>query len=349
MTHAMARPLTLAFLLIASLCAMPASATTNCDTSYQNCRAHLIALMDAEQVEIDWMTWFVTDFREVYALERAHKRGVKVRVIGNSRYWADERRTMDYLKARGIPVRFKRGIRGSGAHTKAMIFAGQMVVEHGGANYSDQSFKPIVPYVNYTDEIVQFNDEPSIVQSFMRSFDDEWTDRTQFYNYGNAAGPERSYPIYAIDPRLQLTTPYDETAFNDRLVFLIDHETSRIQVIMYRLTSPRLVTSLLAALSRNIPVMILSDPDSMHWRTHGRDIRKLIAAGAQVKQRVHRGMTHEKFALFHSQGVYVLGSQNWDTIWSGTYEHNLFDNDAFSLYWMQQHFDRKWNAPAEFR
>jgi hypothetical protein len=54
--------------------------------------------------------------------------------------------------------------------------------------------------------------------------------------------------------------------------------------------------------------------------------------------------------LFHSQGLYVLGSQNWEFIWTGTFEHNLFEaGDPEGLAWLYAHFERKWNSPSEFR
>src|SRR5205814_9627615 len=56
------------------------------------------------------------------------------------------------------------------------------------------------PYVNYTDEVVAFTNNLSLLHSFMTKFDDLWTSTTEFANYANVTGPlTRSFPIYPID------------------------------------------------------------------------------------------------------------------------------------------------------
>ncbi len=82
-----------------------------------------------------------------------------------------------------------------------MLFGGQHVVEFSGANYSDNAWVPVTPYVNYIDESTYFTDDPGIVESFKRKFDDSWIDTSNFRNDANVSGAlVRSYPLYSIDP-----------------------------------------------------------------------------------------------------------------------------------------------------
>lgn len=57
---------------------------------------------------------------------------------------------------------------------KFMTFAGQNVVQFGSANYSPHAFVPVEPLVNFIDEAIFFSDDPAIVNSFKRRFDDAW-------------------------------------------------------------------------------------------------------------------------------------------------------------------------------
>ena len=118
----------------------------------------------------------------------------------------------DQLQAAGIPMRNRPA---SGIlHWKMIIFAGQGQVEFAGANYAPFELTPEMPYVNYTDEIVFFTNNPSLVHSFMPKFDDLWTSTTEFADYANITAPlTRSFPIYPIDPELNF--PPDDS-YRDR-------------------------------------------------------------------------------------------------------------------------------------
>jgi hypothetical protein len=94
-------------------------------------------------------------------------------------------------------------------HWKVAIFAGQGQVEFAGANYAPFEMTPEIPFVNFTDEIVMFTNNPSLVQSFMRRFDDLWVSTTEFATYANPIPLARSYPLYSIDP--QLNFPPDQS------------------------------------------------------------------------------------------------------------------------------------------
>lgn len=337
---------TLTAIVIAIMWPVLASADTLCDTSHQNCRVLLVQLINHEQERIDIFAWFFKDGRIVAALNRAQKRGVQIRILSNDRWPTSTRGvTLRALRDAGLSVRVKAS---SGmAHTKAMIFHGQMVVEHGGANFSSFAFVPVVPYRNYTDEIVHFTTDPSIVRSFMTSFDDWWTS-SQFRHFGHASNPQRANPPLERDARLQVSSPANPHEFHRRVREAIDAETVGVDAIMYRITDPGIRDALLRAHQRGVRVRILTDPTSMDWRTHPDVERALRAAGIEVKRRVHAGLTHEKLMVLHGQTLAVIGSQNW-TVTEYAIEHNLFEDDPATVQWARDHFERKWDSPSEFR
>src|SRR5688572_16907704 len=195
-------------------CALPAPVSAQgpynriCDPAAENCRTPLIELIRNESVGIDVGFWFMEDQRYATELIAKHKEGVPVRVVFDSQAFTEFNYVgsdvpVKMMRDAGIPMRDKTG--GGGIfHFKTMIFVDQQVVEFSGANYSDEAFVPHVPYSDYVDEIIIFNNEASIVNSFQRRFDDVWTDTTSFSNYDNITGPlARNYPAlssYSIDP-----------------------------------------------------------------------------------------------------------------------------------------------------
>src|SRR5581483_1539001 len=112
--------------------------------------------------------------------------GVKVRIIFDTRSAPQHPRSpqvTQQLADNGIPMR-RRTATGI-EHWKVMIFDRQNTVYFGSSNFSSEAFVPIQPYVNYVDETVYFTDNPSVVNSFRRKFDDAWVDTGSYANYAN--------------------------------------------------------------------------------------------------------------------------------------------------------------------
>src|SRR3954466_15049433 len=148
-----------------------------CDASAESCRTRVLNLIAAERVGIDVSFWFMDDARFSNALVKQWKAGVPVRVIMDPRANASKpvnATILSQLKSAGIPMRMKNS--GDIAHWKGMIFDGQDVAEFSGANYSPYEYTPQQPFVDYNDEVIYFSDEPDVVQSLMRHFDDVWVD-----------------------------------------------------------------------------------------------------------------------------------------------------------------------------
>jgi phosphatidylserine/phosphatidylglycerophosphate/cardiolipin synthase-like enzyme len=333
-----------------------------CDPAAENCRDPLLELIRKETVGIDVGFWFMEDLRYSTELIKKHQAGVPVRVVFDSQAFTEfnyvgSDEPVRRMAAAGIPMRDKTG--GGGIfHFKTMIFVNEQVVEFSGANYSDEAFVPHVPYSDYVDEIIAFSDEPSIVNSFKRRFDDVWTDTTSFSNYANITGPlVRNYPTYAIDPELNFV-PWNN--YRSRIVPRYNAETVGIDVIMYRITDLAHTKAMIDAAARGVPVRLISEPQqyrSVGKLWHSYNIDKLYLAGLvqypgliQIKDRYHAGQNHEKLVLLRNQAMAVFGSSNWTSASAeGQHEHNLFTTRSWYFQQARDHFDRKWNntGPAQ--
>src|SRR5574338_622014 len=189
----------------------------------------------------------------------AWEAGVPVRVIvdqrANSSYPLNAQ-ILQQLRDAGIPMRQKNG--GGILHWKMMLFAGQGQVEFSAANYSGEAFTPYTPYVNYTDEVIYFTDQASVVNSFKTKYDDLWTSGSPFANYANISGSlTRKYPTSTLDP--ELNWPPDQS-FRSRMTSADNNERTQIDAIMYRITDRAHADALIAAKGRGVRVRLITEP-----------------------------------------------------------------------------------------
>ena len=334
----------LGVLAVLTLSSPAIAAESLCDTSFQDCRARLLGYINKETVSIDAAMWFMEDQGLANAIIARHNVGVRVRLL------VDPRRnsttpvnavTLQAFKDAGIPMRYKLG--GGIMHWKFMIFNGQNILQFSAANYSDYYFRPVTPYTNYTDEGIYFGDDPAVINSFRRKFDDGWASTTTFANYANVSSLARAYPLYTIDPDLNFVPGQD---FAKRSVPLYDRETTRIDVQMYKITEPSHADGMIRAVKRGIPVRVITEPDlyrnaSNVWQAYHVD--RMYMGGVQVRVRAHAGFLHQKSTLLYSQALTVFGSSNW-TLDSNRvqYEHNYFTDKAWFFTWIKNNFLRKW-------
>lgn len=336
---------------IAASFAAPAFAQTStmCDPAYENCRVQIVAAMDAEKVGIDMFVWFGEDQRYTAALDRAKRRGVRVRVIANDRWSTGSHRTawIDALRKYNIPTRVTRSMP---AHIKGMVFAGQGRAMLTGANFSSDALRPEVPFVAYTDEVVMFSHDVAFVESMKQLFEKLWVNDSLLRNYSGTISLKRHYaqPVgFVFDPRLW-TGMGSMTETNKKTAALIDAETIGVDVIMYRMTDHQTRDALIRALRRGVPVRILTDLDQVEDYAGMRAwLVAVITEGAQVRYRTHQGMTHEKFALFHGQLKTLIPTNNWDT-WEALSATFVAD-DPLVYDWGRTHFEWKWRDPWQFR
>jgi len=316
-----------------------------CDPTYDDCRADILTYIQQETVGIDMAFWMMTDARYSNALVAAYNRGVRIRLLMDPRCADAHEKCQpqnDQMAAAGLPMR-KRLTSGI-LHWKMILFQGQGQVEFAGANFAPFELTPDVPWVNFTDEIVFFSNDTSIVQSFMRKFDDLWVSTTEFATYANITGPlQRVYPTYAIDP--QLNFPPDDS-YRNRSTQAYGQEQQAIDVLMFRITDERQSDAIIAAVNRGIPVRLITDEGeyrntSRLWDSYNVD--KMYNAGVQVRLDAHQGINHEKAVLLRGLGMSIFGSSNWTSPSTDSQrEHNMFTTQAWIFDWLETQFTRKW-------
>jgi hypothetical protein len=319
-----------------------------CDPAFQDCRQVLINYIRAENQGLDVAFWFMEDAWIASEVIARHNAGVPVRVLMDTDANASTPRNIDRLaefEAAGIPMREK--VSSGILHWKMMLFSGQNLVEFSGANFSSDAWVFAgAPYTNYVDEAIYFTSDSSVVNSFRTHFDNLWVDTARYANYRNVSGAlRREYPIYPDDPELNFP-PFD--SFAQRTTDLNDTETSKIDVIIYRITDQRHTNSIIDAVQRrHIPVRLITEPQQYRdpkrlW--HSWNIDRLYMAGVQIRNRTHAGLNHQKLTLYYSKGISVIGSSNWTSPSDNSQdEHNYFTNKAWMFNWLVNHFERKWN------
>lgn len=319
---------------------------TLCDTSFENCRAPLLELIRSETQGIDVAFWFMEDSRYSTEIIQRWQAGVPVRVIvdqrANSSY-PPNAQILAQLRNAGVPMRQKNG--GGILHWKMMLFAGQGKVEFSAANYSGSAFVPVTPYVAYVDEVIYFTNQASIVNSFKTKFDNLWTSGAPFANYANISGTlTRTYPTYTLDPELNWPP---EQSFRSRSVKADNAETTQIDAIMYRITDRSHTDALIAAKGRGVRVRLITEPAQYRDPTrlwHSWNVDRLYMAGVEIRHRAHQGLTHQKSAVWYSQGLTFFGSSNWTSpSTNAQHEHNYFTKKTNFLDFFKNQFNRKWN------
>src|SRR5215216_6753083 len=325
-----------------------------CDTAFEDCRAPLWQLIDAETLGIDVSFWFMQDSSYATKLINRFKAGVPVRVLVDPRAnptYAGNEDVLNMLRDAGIPMRYKLtdGI----LHMKMMLFVGQNKMEFSGANYSGNFFVPDAPNANYIDEAIYFTNDLSVINSFKTKYDDIWTNTVDYGNYANITGPlTRKYPTVAINPELNFPPSTDSSQdFLLRTQQRFNAETQKIDIIMYRITNQGYADTTIAAVKRGIPVRLIHEPDeyrnlARQWDSWNVD--RMYMAGVQIKMRKHLGLNHQKSVILYNQGMTIFGSSNW-TGPSGNFqlEHNYFTTKPSFFTWFVNQFERKWNSATE--
>jgi hypothetical protein len=319
-----------------------------CDNSYEDCRAPILELIRNEMVGIDVSYWFMNDARYSNEIIQRWRAGVPVRILLDLR--ADQNypsaaTVRDGFVAAGIPIRYKRtsGIN----HWKMILYAGQQKMHFSAANFANGSYSPIVPYREYVDEAVYFTDDPDVVTTFMRKYDDLWTDTTHYASLANVSGPlVRSYPAYPLHPDLNFPPDQD---YADRLVVQMRQETQQIDVVIFRITSAKLPDEIIRRHAAGVQVRLITEPRQYRNPTylwHAYNLDRLYMAGVPIKWKVNATEQdmHQKSVVLHGRDMAVFGSSNWT--WSSSnsqHEHNYFTTKGWIVQWFKDQFLRKWD------
>ncbi|HEU4521142.1 MAG TPA: phospholipase D-like domain-containing protein, partial [Thermoanaerobaculia bacterium] len=344
------RSLPVLALLVLALFPAPARAQHRlCDPGAEDCRRILIDHIRAEKVGLDVAFWFMEDSWIASEVINKHKSGVPVRVLMDTEANSPNPLNADRLAelaAAKIPMRER--IAGGILHWKMMLFAGQNIVEFSAANYSSDAWVYSgEPYSNYTDEVILFTSDASIVDSFRTKFDDLWMDTSYYRDYANVVNRARVYGTFPIDSRLNFV-PSEPHA--PRAVELYSREPQQIDVIMYRITDSRYADAMIDAVRRGVRVRLLTEPKQYRdplRQYHSYNVDRMYVAGVEIRHRAHAGLNHQKSVLLRGLQTAVFGSSNWSSASSDSQEeHNLFTDDEVIFDWLSAQFDRKWNNLA---
>jgi hypothetical protein len=305
-------------------------------------RAAILQRIRSEPARLDIATWYLTDRTLTLAIVQRFQAGIPVRVIGDRvsifEIDAATRREFEFLATNRVPIRLRYHPTSfpSIMHWKSGIFVGQNVVEFGSANWTPFELEP-ASATNFKDETAMFTNDPAIVNAFKTRFDQMWTDITNFLNWPDAYQREtgtawttpmaislaRLEPDHATPPGLIWAQGPE---LNGPMASEIDREPAGVDMTIYRLTVPNITDALLRKLQGGIPVRLIIEPSQYrnpnfpeYWLTGSR-IDQLWRAGAQVKQRVHQGLTHMKVLLTSAFGM--IGSSNFTANWER--DHNYF-------------------------
>jgi len=354
------RAVWLLFVLILISAQLASAQERLCDPSFEDCYTPLIQTVQAETAGIDVALYVIELPGLADAIIARYQAGVPVRLtveLRASAKFPQNQTLLDRFKAAGIPMRYKLG--DGIVHAKMLLFAGQNKVVFSSSNFGDGDLRPYEPYANYVDGAWYFSDDSALVNSFKTHYDDIWTNTSLYGDYANIAdAPARRYQTYPIDPSLDfLPNKSPAEDYGARTIALIDRETRRIDLTMYRLTETGICDALLRAAARGVEVRLLAEPNEYRFdasRTGAEltgpyNVDRLYAAGVQIRMRKHLGLTHQKSLSLYALGLTIFGSSNWS--WqSFNYqeEHNYFTNKPWFFQWFVNQFNRKWNSATEF-
>jgi HKD family nuclease len=336
-----------------------------CDPQFENCRGRLIELIRKERallsttpsgsLGIDVAFWFMQDSWYVTELINAHKAGVPVRILVDQRANATKAvnaTMLAMLRDGGIPMREK--YTADILHFKMMYFHGQNVVQFSKANYTPSSFVPDLPNVNYFDEAIFFTNDDNITNSFLRRFEDLWTNTSAYRNFANVVGtPVRRCPTCVIHSSMNFPPLQN---FATRAISRYDAETRGIDAMAYRVTDDDQSNAIIRAATRGVPVRLITEPNEYRdpkrlW--HSKHVDRMWMAGVQIKQRQHAGLLHEASVVLHGLGEVIFGSSNWtDASSFRSDEHNYFYNPSLGkpwfFQWFTDQFESKWNNATNY-
>ena len=162
-----------------------------------------------------------------------------------------------------------------------ILYAGQKKMHFSAANFATGSYSPNKPYTNYLDEAIYFTNDPAIVHSFMRKYDDLWTQHHALPESREHQSPSlqtlsdvcdqlRPRPQFPSGPGLHGPRRSAAQAGNQR----------RSMPRYSALPPPKFRTSLSSAVKRGpVPVRLITDPSAVS--EHGL-LLGLIQRGSHV-------------------------------------------------------------------
>lgn len=129
---------------------------------------HIMAAINRTRHTLDIAVYSITQPDLAAAIEAAHRRGVKVRIVSDEGQALNRHSEVYYLRSRGIPVRLSGGYRGQRSlmHNKFAVFDGK-TVETGSFNWT-------VSANSYNFENAIFITDPEVSARYESEFAHMW-------------------------------------------------------------------------------------------------------------------------------------------------------------------------------
>lgn len=128
------------------------------------CVSRVVSLFDDARESVDACVFTITDNRISRAMERAHGRGIRIRVLSDDEKASDPGSDIDRLRRAGIKVLLDRSP--AHMHHKFAIFDGRVLV-NGSYNWTRSASE------NNQENLVVTGD-PRLVEAFMGEFNRLW-------------------------------------------------------------------------------------------------------------------------------------------------------------------------------
>jgi hypothetical protein len=347
----------------------------------------LVNLINAETTRVDVATWLLSEHSVSIAIANRWHAGVPVRIIGDrgSIFESDPHTKNEFywLASQGVPIRLRYNPTWYPEinHWKAAILVGQNRVLFGSGNFTPVELAP-VSSTNYDDESELVTDDPVLVGAFKTKFDIIWNDTTfeaqsiygappYLKDWNAACALESNCSDYAtlypnpvpmsintarLEPNRAMPADLiwgQGPDFNNRLIQEINNESTRVDLVEYRLTVPNITQALLSKFHAGVPVRVIIDTFQYanplwpeYWLTHAY-VDQLYAAGVPIRQRVHGGVTHMKTLVTSTYASHA--SSNYAAAWER--DHNYFVSASAkpTIYSaLKNRFSTMWNDNTGF-
>lgn len=142
----------------------PQTVAEACFSPQHQCAARIAQLFDSARRSADVCVFTITDDRITEAIERAHRRGVKIRVITDDEKQFDPGSDVERLARAGVPVRVDRTA--FHMHHKFAIFDGALLLT-GSYNWTRSA-------AQNNEENFVLTGEPRLLRPFAQLFEELW-------------------------------------------------------------------------------------------------------------------------------------------------------------------------------
>jgi phosphatidylserine/phosphatidylglycerophosphate/cardiolipin synthase-like enzyme len=303
-------------------------------------------MIDSSLRSVDVCLYSVTIADNVDALERAVKRGVKVRFILDEKhvYPKAEQQVKRLMAMPGVEFRTLRGTRSWGVNHNKIVIGDGEIASAGSYNWTFGA-----TFSSFENTVVLRN--PVYVGGLKAYFDWMWSKARTLQQGASPEVPEGYYGTPPQDPNpLQSLNGVPVPAYlfspgsrsEERLAALIDAARVSVDAVTFTFSSKPLADAVVRAKKRGVKVRFMMDKNMAPESAMARQVHE---AGVDFRARIGRtdkGALHNKYAILDGQ-LLATGSFNWTTNASvNSFENIIFVSDPKVVKGYQANYDSIW-------